>query len=295
LTGPFTGRGLERLTVLSGLSSLSFFRHASELTPRDLAPLSALPNLQFFGCSGELCNDEAMRSIAAIPRLRMLLAQGMVATDDGFAALARSRTLEYVWGRECPNLQSRGFAALARMPALRGLAVSCQHVDDSALAELPRSTTLTELLPMDVGDEGFRHVGQCAGLESLWCMYCRDTTDRATEHIVGLPRLKRYYAGASRITDRSLELLSRMPTLERVENLRVSGRQRSRPRVPGDAAETPRGRACRPAARDSGGHGRLSAARARRLRAVRPGAEVVSRSRRCPTVRRILTVFSACF
>ena len=45
---------------------------------------------------------------------------------------------------------------------------------------------------MDVGDEGFRHVGQCAGLESLWCMYCRDTTDRATEHILGLPRLKRY-------------------------------------------------------------------------------------------------------
>ena len=217
IDGPFTGRGLERLTVLCGLSSLSFFWHTSELAPRDLAPLSALPNLQFFGCSGELCNDEAMRSIAAIPRLRMLLAQGTVATDDGFAALARSRTLEYVWGRECPNLQSRGFAALARMPALRGLAVSCQHVDDSALAELPRSTTLTELLPMDVGDEGFRHVGQCAGLESLWCMYCRDTTDRATEHIVGLPRLKRYYAGASRITDRSLELLSRMPTLERVE------------------------------------------------------------------------------
>ena len=48
-------------------------------------------------------------------------------------------------------------------------------------------------------------------------MYCRDTTDRATEHIIGLPRLKRYYAGASRITDRSLELLSRMQTLERVE------------------------------------------------------------------------------
>ena len=70
---------------------------------------------------------------------------------------------------------------------------------------------------MDVTDEGFRHVGQCAGLEALWCMYCRDTTDRATEHIAGLPRLRHYYAGASHITDRTLELLSRMTTLERVE------------------------------------------------------------------------------
>jgi hypothetical protein len=43
IDGPFTGRGLQRLSVLSGLSSLSFFWHASELTPPDLAPLSALP------------------------------------------------------------------------------------------------------------------------------------------------------------------------------------------------------------------------------------------------------------
>ena len=38
-----------------------------------------------------------------------------VATDDGFVALSRSRTLEYLWGRECPNLHGRGFAALATL------------------------------------------------------------------------------------------------------------------------------------------------------------------------------------
>ena len=48
-------------------------------------------------------------------------------------------------------------------------------------------------------------------------MYCRDTTDRATEQIAGLSRLKRYYAGATQITDRSLELLGGMETLESVE------------------------------------------------------------------------------
>ena len=48
-------------------------------------------------------------------------------------------------------------------------------------------------------------------------MYCRDTTDAATEHIAGLSKLKTYYAGQTKITDRSLEILSRMPSLEKLE------------------------------------------------------------------------------
>jgi hypothetical protein len=44
------------------------------------------------------------------------------------------------------------------MPALRGLAVSCARVDDAALALLPRFPALNDLMPMDVGDAGFRHV-----------------------------------------------------------------------------------------------------------------------------------------
>jgi hypothetical protein len=157
-----------------------------------------------------------MRHIAAIPRLRQLVAQGTVATDEGFTSLGRSQTLEYIWGRECPNLRGRGFAALANMTALKGLAVSCKHVDDASLASLPQFPALTWLLPMDVTDEGFRHVGRCERLEKLTCMYCRDTGDRATEHIAGLSRLTHYYAGRTLITDRSLEILGRMPSLEEV-------------------------------------------------------------------------------
>ena len=67
---------------------------------------------------------------------------------------------------------------------------------------------------MDVSDEGFRHVGECHQLESLILMYCRDTTDVATEHIGGLPNLKKYHAGYTQITDRTLEMLSSMDSLE---------------------------------------------------------------------------------
>jgi hypothetical protein len=169
------------------------------------------------GCEGRLCNDLAMGYIARIPRLRMLMAQGTVATDDGFEALSRSLTLEYIWGRECPNLTGRGFLSLSKLPALRGLAVSCRNVDAEALAALPRFPALRELMPMDVTDAGFRHVGSCSKLEGLWCMYCRETTDAATEHLAGLTELKTYYAGLTKITDRSLELLGRLPSLEVVE------------------------------------------------------------------------------
>ena len=68
---------------------------------------------------------------------------------------------------------------------------------------------------MDVSDDGFRHVGRCRRqLESLILMYCRDTTDIATEHIQTLPNLKKYHAGYTQITDRTLEILSSMNSLE---------------------------------------------------------------------------------
>ena len=75
------------------------------------------------------------------------------------------------------------------------------------LSALPSFPALRALMPMDVPDEGFRHVGRCERLEELWLMYCRDTGDAATERIAGLSGLKTYYAGKTRITDRSLEIL----------------------------------------------------------------------------------------
>jgi hypothetical protein len=158
-----------------------------------------------------------MRHIAAIPRLRMLMGQGAIADDHGFEALSQSQSIEYIWGRDCPNFASSGFAALARMPALKGIALSLKNVDDTSLSTLAGFPALRQLMPMDVSDAGFRHVGRCENLESLWCMYCRDTGDSATEQIGGLKKLKYYYAGQTKITDRSLEILSRIRSLVRTE------------------------------------------------------------------------------
>ena len=216
IDGPFTRQGLKNLRGLDGLTGLSFFWHTSQLRGDDLQSLDGLSNLVYLGCQGELCNDDAMQHIAAHPKLRMLMGQGTVATDEGFRSLSRSQTIEYFWGRECPNLKGPGFVALSQMPALKGLAVSCKFVEDAALAILPDFPSLKELLPMDVRDEGFRHVGRSEQLESLILMYCRDTTDVATSHLTTMPRLKKYHAGYTLITDASLEMLSQIKSLEEI-------------------------------------------------------------------------------
>jgi hypothetical protein len=220
--GPFTDAGLAQLQGLDGLFGLTFFRHCPNFTGSGLAALQTLPRLGFLGCQDSRCDDAAMRQIARIPHLRMLMGQGAVAGDDGWTALSQSRTLEYIWGRECPNLGSRGFRALGLLPALRGLAVSCKNIDDEALATLRYFPALRFLMPMEVTDAGFRHVGECRNLEGLWCMYCRETGDEATEHIKDL-RLKHYYAGKTQITDRSLEILGRMSSLEKLEFWQCAG------------------------------------------------------------------------
>jgi hypothetical protein len=102
------------------------------------------------------------------------------------------------------------------MPALEAFGIGCKNVDDAALSTLPDFPALREITPIDFQDDGFRHVGRCRQLERLTCMYCRETGDAATGHIEGL-RIKYYYAGLTQITDRSLEILGRMPSLEQVD------------------------------------------------------------------------------
>jgi hypothetical protein len=213
LRGTFTDAGMRHMRGLDGLFGLDVDDARLAITAVAMRPLVDLPNLGWLAADAK---DDWMPHIAAMPRLRFLGAQDTAAGDDGFVALSASRSIEYIWGRRCHNLRRRGFAALANMPALRGLSVSCLNVDDAGVSALPSFPALRELMPMDVPDAGYRHVGRCERLESLILMYCRDTTDAATEHVTALPNLSYYFNSYTTITDRTPALLSTMPSLERV-------------------------------------------------------------------------------
>lgn len=214
--GPFTDAGLAAIAGLEGVFDLDLFWHVDRITTDGFAHLIRMPNLEALGCDGELSDDVALGHIALIPRLKRLRIQESVATDDGFVALARSQSIEGIWGRVCPNFGSRGFVAFSKMPSLRSLGIGCKNLDDAALATLPEFPALRELTPIDFQDSGFRHIGRCRNLERLTCMYCRETGDAATEHIRELA-IRYYYAGLTQITNRSLEILGGVESLEQVD------------------------------------------------------------------------------
>jgi hypothetical protein len=222
IDGPFTDRGLASLGGLEGVADLDLFWHVSGITSDGLASLQGMPNLLSLGADGRLSDDVAMTHFASIPRLSNLRAQESAATDQGFEALGRSRTLQRFWGRVCPNFGNRGFRAFAAMPALTAMGVGLEQVDDDVLALFPEFPALRELTPIGLRDPGFRHVGRCGRLERLTCMYCRESGDEATAHIAGLT-IRYYYAGLTQITDRSLEILGGMASLEQVEFYECKG------------------------------------------------------------------------
>ncbi len=220
LRGTLTDRGLASLVGLDGLFGLNIDDSGLAITAGGLGPLVSLPHLGFLAFDA---TDDAMPYIAAMPHLRCLMCQDTSAGDDGFVALGRSRSIEYIWGRRCHNLRSGGFAALAEIPTLRSLSVSCKNVDDAGLSALPRFPSLRELMPMDVPDDGYRHIGRCEKLESLVLMYCRETGDVATSHITGLANLKKYFASYTRATDRTLQFLAGIPSLESIDLSAIPG------------------------------------------------------------------------
>lgn len=214
LRGAITDDGMATLEGLDGLFALGIDDESVSISGRGLAPLARLEHLSWLSIDA---TDDTMPGIARLPHLRHLGCQDTQAGDAGFSALSESRSIESIWGRRCHNLRTAGFVALARMPSLRALSVSCLNVEDAGIAALPSFPALRELMPMDVPDEGYRHIGQCTELDSLVLMYCRETGDRATEHIAPLPKLRKYFASYTRITDRTPEILSGIASLEEVE------------------------------------------------------------------------------
>jgi hypothetical protein len=212
LRGKLSDHGLANLRGLDGLFALDI-DSSLPLSKAGIAHLAALPRLGRLSIDAK---DDSMPVIAAMPVLQFLLVQDTNAGDDGFEALSNSASIEMIWGRSTHNLHNRGFIALSQMPRLRALSVSCRNVDDSGIASLPDFPALRELMPIDIPDAGYRHIGRCSEMQSLVLMYCRDTTDAATEHIAGLTKLQRYFNSYTMITDRTPQILSEIDSLESV-------------------------------------------------------------------------------
>jgi len=221
-----TDRSLAALGELAGVVSLDVHYSvfgSRKYTEAGVAHLKRMASLEELNFLGNLATDGVLGEIAAIPRLRRLSCQDMIAGDDGFRALARCSTLESIWGRHCHRVGDRGFAALGELPRLRSLALGGRRVSDAAMAALIGSPELTDLQPVMFGDEAFRFIARIPRLATLTNMYNRSTTDAATRYLRGHPRLVRYGAHGTQIGDESLRILADLPAIERLEFVNCDG------------------------------------------------------------------------
>jgi hypothetical protein len=99
-----TDRSLVAVGDLAGVVSLDVHYSvfgSRKYTEAGVAHLQRMTSLEELNFLGDLATDGVLRKIAAIPRLRRLSCQDMIAADDGFRALARCATVESIWGRHC--------------------------------------------------------------------------------------------------------------------------------------------------------------------------------------------------
>ena len=187
LRGPFTDRGLQHLRGLDGLFALN-------LDDARLAITAAVPRRRCARCRISAGSRWTPRTTGCRTSRRCRAALSRRAGHD--RRRRRLRRAEPVASRSSTSgdaaattCGAAGFIALADDAGAARAVGELPERRRRRLAALPRFPALRELMPMDVPDAGYRHVGRCATLESLILMYCRDTTDAATEHITGLSKL----------------------------------------------------------------------------------------------------------
>jgi hypothetical protein len=215
-----TDQALADIGTLKGLAALDV--HTSvfgspHYTARGVAHLKKLNALEALNFHGQLATDAVLTEIAAIPRLRSLHCQDIVAGDEGFIALGNCTTLERLSARFCAHVTDRGFGAIAHLPHLRTLDAGGPRLTDAATAPLSEAAALEDFGPIMFGDAAFAHIARIPYLQKLSNMYNRATTDGATRHLRNHPRLVQYSAFGTQITDESLLILAGLAALETVD------------------------------------------------------------------------------
>ncbi len=226
-----TDSGLVHLAQLDGVTQLAldtFYDKSRLITEAGGVHITKMTRLDGFELPGRLVTDLFLAGVKDMPRITGVSLWDAAAGEEGLKELAGAEQITDLFLGKYHNLTPRGLATLARMPNLTKLSIGSRNLPDSGLSCLKDFKALRNFRTANENvftDEAFRHIARIPNLEELRNMYClrkvendkrvQKTGDRSTEYLAEhASKLRSYRIWMSDITDRSLELLARMPALE---------------------------------------------------------------------------------
>jgi hypothetical protein len=180
--GGITDDVLVHLTGLSKLEKLEI-AHAPGLTGRKFAGSSWLTSVQKVDFLQTSLGDDALRLLAAGPKLRSLKVERTAITHEGFRALLPLRTLTELHIGGCPNITENDFIeTLPRLWWLWRLDLSYAALGDEAAGAIAALTNLTtiSMTGTKLTDAGLAKLAKLDRLESLAIVSTRVTAEGIT-------------------------------------------------------------------------------------------------------------------
>jgi hypothetical protein len=196
---------LEKLRVLDLRGNME----AGDMT---LGVLGGLPHLEALKHRSTIASDDGLAALAASKTLRALLVQDFAITSAGGRHLAALPALDSLEIFRCQGFGSEGVLALAPLDRLERLTLrDLPEVDDAALAVLAELPALERLalheLP-SVSDAGLKHLEEAKKLRVLDLWALPRMTDATLAVIAGLPALEELSIRETGATKEGLDALA---------------------------------------------------------------------------------------
>lgn len=213
-------RGLAFLTKIP-LDDLNM--ESTNVTNQGMKSVVLMRGLRRVSVAHTNVDNEGLKQISKLP-LRCLRVESTNVDDDGMKSLSGNNTLERFYC-ESTSIGEAGLRQIASCKITDLSLDGCRNVDDHCIDFITK--TWPDIVSLSISDtqitgSGGRFVWRLKRLRELK-MNTIKLTDEDIAPIVGLYKLEKITLRESLITDKTMELLTRLPKLRKIELTKCSG------------------------------------------------------------------------
>lgn len=208
--------GTRKLSKLQDLRSLDL-RGNTQAGDMTLEILSGLPKLKALKHRSTVVSDYGMEQLSKSTSIENMLIQDFAITNASGKHIAKLKALSQLEIFRCQGFGSQGVLDLKGLNLQRLTLRDLPTIDDSALdllKDLPKLKKLFLHELSGVTDEGLKNLEAAPSIELLDIWSVPKMTDESIDVISKLPNLKELTVRSTAVTDRSIEKLLQIPTLQ---------------------------------------------------------------------------------